>query len=63
MDISYYSNESDKFSNDLKEKIGIWVSDGNQFKGNGKSFIRVNVATSLENVKDFCDRIKKYLDK
>ena len=63
MDISYYSNESEKFSDDLKEKTGIWVSDGNQFKGNGKSFIRVNVATSLKNVKDFCDRIKKYLDK
>lgn len=62
LDISNYSEDSEAFSETLKEETGIWVSNGAQFKGNGNKFIRLNVATSLENVKIFCDKFKQFLE-
>ena len=61
MDISSYSNDSEDFAKRLKEETGIWVSEGSIFKGNGKHFIRVNVATSYSNIKDFCNRFLKFI--
>ena len=61
VDISYYSVQSDEFAKELKEKTGLWVCPGTQFKGNGSGFLRVNVATSLENVQDACLRLQKFI--
>lgn len=61
LDISYYSNESDVFAKELREQTGLFVSPGKQFGKGGESFLRINVATSLANVKDACERLKKYV--
>lgn len=61
VDISYYSNDSVKFAVDLKRKTGLYVSNGAQFKGNGNNFIRINVATSLANVKLAMSKLKQYI--
>ncbi len=61
VDISYYSNDSVKFTKDLREKTGLWLADGLAYGESGKSFVRINIATSLANVKDCCERLKKYL--
>lgn len=61
VDISYYSNDSVKFAIDLKRKTGLYVSNGTQFKGNGNNFIRINVATSLANVKLAMNKLKDYI--
>lgn len=63
IDISYYSNDSLKFAADLKRKTGLYVSNGAQFRGNGNNFIRINVATSLENVKLAMSKLKEYISK
>ena len=60
IDISYYSNNSEEFSKELKEKYGLWVSSGHVFRGNGNQFIRINIATSLENVKLAMEKLEKY---
>lgn len=60
IDISYYSNDSEKFAKELKEKYGLWISAGSIFKGNGNKFIRINVATSLANVKLAMEKLEKY---
>ena len=61
LDISYYSSHSDIFAKELKEKVGLWVSPGTQFGGNGNKFLRVNLATSLDNVKDACKRLERFI--
>ncbi len=63
IDISKYSNDSVKFADDLRKETGLWVSPGKQFGSGGEGFVRVNVATSLDNVKDACQRLKKYIEK
>ena len=62
VDISYYSSSSDVFAKELKEQTGLWVCPGTQFKGNGNKFLRINLATSLDNVKDACSRLEKYIN-
>lgn len=61
LDISYYSKKSDKFANELREKTGLFVSNGKQFGKGGESFLRINVATSLDNVGDACNRLKAFI--
>lgn len=43
--------DADNFTKLLDENCGLRVSSGSVFKGDGDKFIRLNVATSLENVK------------
>ena len=61
LDISSYSNNSNEFAKDFKKKTGLFVSPGMQFGKGGESFLRINIATSLANVKDACERLEKYL--
>ena len=61
LDVSRYTNDSESFSKDLREKTGLFVSPGKQFGRGGESFLRINVATSIDNVKDACERLKKYV--
>lgn len=61
VDVSYYSSDSEKFANELREKTGLFVSNGKQFGKGGEGYIRINIATSLDNVKDACKRLQKYV--
>lgn len=62
IDISHYSKDSDKFVKELNEKYHVHLASGSIYGEEGRTFVRVNVATSLENVKEFCVRIKKFLN-
>lgn len=61
VDISSYSHDSVSFTNDLFNKTGLFVSEGNEYHGNGHDFIRINVATSLENIKEGCNCLYDYI--
>lgn len=61
LDVSKYTKDSGEFASDLREKTGLFVSPGKQFGTGGETFIRINIATSLENVKDACKRLKNYI--
>ena len=61
LDISAYTNDSEEFADELRDKTGLFVSPGMQFGDGGESFLRINVATSLKNVKDACNRLKQYI--
>ena len=63
LDISHYSHDSEAFAKALKEETGLWVSQGKQFGEGGESFLRINIATSLKNVKDACSRLKTFINK
>lgn len=61
IDISKVSKDSAKFCKDLREQTGLWVCPGSSYGTNGNGFIRINVATSLENIKDACERLKRFV--
>ena len=61
IDISYYQIPSEKFANDLREETGLFIYGGPHYGNNGEGYIRMNVATSLENVKDGLNRLKLFL--
>lgn len=61
IDISYYSNDSDSFVEELKEETGLWLSTGAPFKGDGNHFVRINFATSRNNVREGFNRLKSFL--
>ena len=50
---------SKEFSAFLREKVGLRVSSGETFGEVGKGFIRINIATSRERVKDGMERLVK----
>ena len=61
LDISYYGLPSDVFAKELRKQTGLFVNDGLRYGKNGGAFVRINVATSLENVKDGMNRLYQFL--
>ena len=61
IDISHYQIPSDRFAEELRKETGLYVSNGLAYGKNGLDFIRINVATSLANVKDAMNRLSAYL--
>ena len=62
-DISYLKMRSDVFTDDLRKEAGLILSPGLQFGEEGAYCIRMNIATSLDNVKEAMKRLKQYIDK
>ena len=61
IDVSYYSNNSEVFASSLRKETGLYVSNGLQYGKEGSAFIRLNIATSLKNVKDAMNRLLKFV--
>ena len=61
IDISHYQIPSDRFAEELRKETGLYISNGLAYGKNGLDFIRINVATSLVNVKDAMSRLSTYL--
>lgn len=61
VDISNISSGSKQFASDLRKKTGLFVSPGSQFGEGGEGHLRINIATSLDNVKEACKRLKEYI--
>ena len=61
LDISYYGLPSDLFAKGLREQTGLYINDGLHYGPNGGKFIRINIATNLDNVKDGMNRLYSYL--
>ena len=61
IDISYYQIPCGKFAQDLRNETGLYIYGGTHYGSNGEDYIRMNIATSLENVKDALNRLKIFL--
>ena len=59
VDISKVSSDSDKFCDFLRERTGLYVASGAEYGECGKTFIRINLATSLQIVVDAMERLKE----
>ena len=61
VDISSYHISSEEFAKTLREETGLFIYEGTHYGTNGEGYIRINVATSLANVKDALNRLKLFL--
>ncbi len=61
VDISAYNFDSAAFAKDLREKTGLYVSDGAKYGKGGEHFLRINLATQRANVKDGLSRLERYI--
>lgn len=59
VDISKVSDDSLKFCQFLREKTGLYITEGSEYGECGKTFVRINLGTSLDYVKDGMERLKK----
>lgn len=53
---------SDDFTREIARDYGVLVESGNHFVGQGEGWIRINLGTQFQNVKECCVRMKQYLD-
>jgi len=63
IDLKDYTSDSEQFCDELKKEEGLWLTSGKDFRGNGQYFVRMNLATSFDNVVDGCNRLLKFLNK
>lgn len=61
LNISKISTDSLSFNKELGEKVGLYTSPGKQFGEGGEGHLRINLATSLANVKDALNRLKRFI--
>ncbi|MBW7572378.1 MalY/PatB family protein [Caproiciproducens faecalis] len=54
--------DSDTFTHRLAKETGVLVESGNNFVGNGEGYIRINLGTQFENVKEAFTRIEKFVN-
>lgn len=62
IDISAYSNDSVDFAKKLREQTGLYVSEGQEYGGDGSRFIRLNVACQKSKVIDGMNRLLTFIE-
>jgi len=63
LDCSQITVKSDEFNQFLRAETGLYLAEGTKYKGNGNSFLRLNLATPRCNVEDGVERLKKGVEK
>jgi len=59
IDCSKICNSSVELTNFIREKTGLYVSDGEEYGSNGNTFIRMNIACPIERLLDGLGRLEK----
>lgn len=62
LDITSTNMSGLDFSQGLYQALGVSVLDGSEFGASGRGFIRISLATNIENIKKGCDRIIQYAE-
>ncbi len=57
LNISAFGLDSVKFADRVREKTGLFVSNGAQYRGNGADFIRMNIACPRRTLNDGLSRL------
>ena len=63
VDLRAYIDSSDCFAEELLNETGLLLASGRKYGPDGDGFVRINVGTSLSNVKEGMNRIKSYFDR
>ena len=59
LDCSQLSGDADEIARYIREKTGLYLSEGTQFGGNGNNFLRMNIACPGEVLRDGLNRLKQ----
>lgn len=58
LDCSQICSNSTKLQKFLRRECGLWLSEGEVFRGGGDKFLRINIACPKERLKDGLNRLK-----
>lgn len=58
IDCSKLTDNSAEFGKFLRDRTGLYLAEGSKYRGNGKQFLRMNLATPKTNVEDAVQRLK-----
>jgi cystathionine beta-lyase len=61
VDVSKYTLDSKRLVKFIKDETGLYITEGSEYGESGKSFVRINLATPLDNVLDSIRRMKQAL--
>lgn len=61
VDVSKYTQDSKRLVKFIKDETGLYITEGSEYGESGKSFVRINLATTLDNVLDSARRMKQAL--
>ena len=53
------TSDSDDFCSFLREKTGLYLNPGNQYRGEGRSFVRLNAACPKSLLKEGLERFAR----
>ena len=62
LDCSSLTDDSVEFTRMIREKTGLYISDGAEYGGNGRYFVRLNTACPRSVLKDGLKRLKTAID-
>ena len=62
LDFSNITSNTTELRDFIRKETGLFLSDGEEYRGNGLSFLRMNIATQFERVKDGMNRLKKGIE-
>ncbi len=62
VDVRKYTDDATTLCEYLRSKTGLYVCEGSEYGVNGKTFFRINLATSKYNVLDALERLKSGLE-
>lgn len=62
LDCSQITDNTEKLNVHLREKAGVYLSEGNIFGGNGAGFLRFNTATTHKNILEGLKRLKNGIE-
>lgn len=63
IDCSQLTSDGTEFRDFIRSETGLRLSDGEEYRGNGKSFVRMNIATARQRVYDGLSRLKAAVEK
>ena len=61
-DISAFGKSSDEFCRELRERTGLYISSGAVYGACADGFVRINLATQRERVRDGIERLCSYVE-
>lgn len=59
LDCKEFTEHTKEFADFIRKKTGLYLSEGGQFGGNGKQFLRMNIACPRVTILDGLDRLKR----
>lgn len=59
LDCSKICSDAEELCSHIRKTTGLYVTAGNQYRGNGKTFVRINLACPKARLKDGLERFEK----